>query len=60
MELIRAQLPLWAIVSFGAYLLSRVGLALLFFNDVPEAYETLQKEIQMAQKELRAKGVDVD
>lgn len=54
------QLPLWAIVTLGAYMLSRIGIALLFFNDVPEAAVSLQKEIQMARQDLRSKGVDVD
>ena len=30
------------------------------FNDVPEAYKELMGEIEMARKELRAKGIDVD
>lgn len=54
------QLPLWALVTLGAYLLSRVGWALLTFNDVPEAAESLKLEIEQARKELREKGVDVD
>jgi dolichyl-phosphate mannosyltransferase polypeptide 3 len=30
------------------------------FNDVPEAHAELMAEIQVARKELRAKGVTVD
>lgn len=47
-------------MTFGAYLLSKVGMALLFFNDVPQAYETLQKEIELAKTDLRKRGVEVD
>lgn len=53
-------LPFWAVVSFGAYLLFKLGWGVLTFNDVPEAYHELMKEVQLARKELRAKGVDVD
>ncbi|KAH8808525.1 dolichyl-phosphate mannosyltransferase polypeptide 3 [Xylogone sp. PMI_703] len=53
-------LPFWALVSFGAYLLFRLGLGVFTFNDVPEAHAELMKEIQVAKAELRAKGVDVD
>lgn len=30
------------------------------FNDVPEAHAELMTEIELAKKDLRAKGVDVD
>lgn len=53
-------LPLWALVSFGAYLLFRLGWGIATFNDVPEAYRELAKEIEQAKVELRQKGVDVD
>lgn len=54
------QLPLWALVSFGAYLLSSLGWSLLTFNDVPEAHQRLMKEIELARTDLKAKGVEVD
>lgn len=54
------QLPLWAIVTLGAYLLGNIGYSLLTFNDVPKAYDSLMKEIETAKKDLRAKGVTVD
>jgi alkanesulfonate monooxygenase SsuD/methylene tetrahydromethanopterin reductase-like flavin-dependent oxidoreductase (luciferase family) len=56
----RPQLPLWAIVSFGAYLLAKLGYGVLTFNDVPEAHAELVKQIEQARTELRKKGVDVD
>jgi len=55
-----AQLPWWLLVSFGAYSLSSLGLGLLRFNDCPEAYESLLREISQAKTELRNQGVDVD
>jgi dolichyl-phosphate mannosyltransferase polypeptide 3 len=37
-----------------------LGAAILTFNDVPEAHEELQKEIEQAKAELRRQNVDVD
>jgi dolichyl-phosphate mannosyltransferase polypeptide 3 len=54
------QLPFWALVSFGAYLLFKLGWGVFTFNDVPEAHAELMKEIDQARTSLRAKGVDVD
>jgi len=54
------QLPFWGIVSFGAYLLFKLGYGVFTFNDVPEAHKELMAQIQQARTELRAKGVDVD
>jgi len=53
-------LPFWAIVSFGAYLLFKLGWGVFTFNDVPEAYKELMDEIELARSELRAKGVELD
>ncbi|KAM7201532.1 dolichol-phosphate mannosyltransferase subunit 3 [Naviculisporaceae sp. PSN 640] len=53
-------LPLWSLVSFGAWLLFRLGFGLLTFRDTPEAYAELMDEIKLAKADLRAKGVDVD
>ncbi len=47
-------------MSFGAYLLFRLGYGVLTFNDVPEAHKELVGQIEQARKELRAMGVDVD
>ncbi|KAI9752522.1 MAG: hypothetical protein M4579_005598 [Chaenotheca gracillima] len=52
--------PLWALVSFGSFLLFRLGWGVVTFNDVPEAHAEIMKEIDMARKELGAKGVSVD
>ena len=56
----RAQLPFWAVVSLGAYLLARLGWGVLTFNDVPEAHKELMGEIEEAKIELRRLGVTVD
>ncbi|KAL6852312.1 hypothetical protein ACO1O0_006855 [Amphichorda felina] len=53
-------LPFWALVSFGALLLFRLGWGILTFNDVPEAHKELMKEIELAKTDLRGLGVDVD
>ncbi|KAE8338931.1 dolichol-phosphate mannosyltransferase subunit 3 [Aspergillus arachidicola] len=53
-------LPFYALISFGCYLLGRLGVAILTFNDVPEAHEELQKEIEQAKTELRRQNVEVD
>ncbi|KAF3806916.1 hypothetical protein GCG54_00007167 [Colletotrichum gloeosporioides] len=54
------QLPFWALVSFGAYLLARLGYNVMTFNDVPEAHKELMAEIDEAKADLRKLGVDVD
>ncbi|ORY02739.1 dolichol phosphate mannosyltransferas-like protein subunit 3 [Clohesyomyces aquaticus] len=52
-------LPFWALVSFGSYLLFKLGLGVFTFNDVPEAHKEIMDQIQQARKELQANGVDV-
>ncbi|KAF2993553.1 hypothetical protein G7054_g11632 [Neopestalotiopsis clavispora] len=63
-ELIQTEvvpvLPFWALVSFGAFLLFRLGWNVMTFNDVPEAHKELMAEIEMAKNDLRGLGVDVD
>lgn len=53
------QVPFWALISFGAYLLFKLGWGVFTFNDVPEAYAELQAQITEARKDLKSKGVDV-
>ncbi|ORY81472.1 dolichol-phosphate mannosyltransferase subunit 3-like protein [Protomyces lactucae-debilis] len=53
-------LPLWAIVSFGAYLLGTLGWNIFTFQDKHDAYKSLLKEIEEAKEDLRGKGVTVD
>ncbi|EPS40454.1 hypothetical protein H072_5708 [Dactylellina haptotyla CBS 200.50] len=59
-EQIIPVLPLWLLVSFGAYLLFTLGWGILTFKDKEDAYKELVQEINVAKKELRARGVDVD
>ena len=54
------QLPFWALVTFGAYLVARLGWGILTFNDLPQAHAELMGEIKVAKRELRDMGVDVD
>lgn len=60
LSLLSKQLPFWALISFGAYLLGKLGYGVLTFNDVPQAHEELMAQIQEARKDLKSKGVDVD
>ncbi|KAI0105294.1 dolichol-phosphate mannosyltransferase subunit 3 [Nemania sp. FL0031] len=53
-------LPFWGLVSFGAYLLFRLGWNVMTFHDVPEAHKELVAEIELAKQDLRRLGVDVD
>ena len=53
------QIPFWALVSFGSYLLFKLGWGVFTFNDVPDAHKELLGQIKEARAELRAKGVDV-
>ncbi|KAH8179100.1 dolichol-phosphate mannosyltransferase subunit 3 (DPM3) domain-containing protein [Sarocladium implicatum] len=59
-EQIVPVLPFWALVSFGALLLFRLGFGILTFNDVPKAHAELMAEIDEAKKDLRTLGVSVD
>ena len=54
------QVPFWALVSFGAYLLFKLGWGVFTFNDIPGAYDSLMVEIDLAKKDLKSKGVDID
>ncbi len=53
------QLPFWALVSFGAFLLGKLGYGVLTFNNVPDAYDELMGQIKEAKADLRKKGVEV-
>ncbi|ORZ39671.1 dolichol-phosphate mannosyltransferase subunit 3 [Catenaria anguillulae PL171] len=53
-------LPLWVIVSFGAYSLASIGWSLITFGDCPEAHAELLKEIAQARDELRRAKITID
>ncbi|KAJ4336116.1 hypothetical protein N0V95_008710 [Ascochyta clinopodiicola] len=52
-------IPFWALISFGAYLLFKLGWGVFTFNDVPQAHAELMTQIKEARADLRAQGVDV-
>lgn len=54
------KLPFWVLVSFGSYLLFKLGWGVLTFNDVPDAHKELLREIDLARVDLKSKGIDVD
>ncbi|RAO73774.1 uncharacterized protein BHQ10_009786 [Talaromyces amestolkiae] len=53
-------LPFYALIVLACFLGARLGYMILTFNDVPQEYESLQKEIEQAKTELRKANVDVD
>ena len=54
------QVPFWALISFGAYLLGKLGYNVMTFHDVPEAHKELMAEIDLARADLKKMGVEVD
>jgi dolichol-phosphate mannosyltransferase subunit 3 len=53
-------LPVWAVVSLGAYLLGRLGLGVWRFNDTEEAYKELTGQLETARKNLDTRKVRWD
>ena len=53
-------LPFWALISLASYLLGRLGLGVLRFNDTREAYDELQVQLNKARKDLDARKVRWD
>lgn len=53
------RFPFWALITFGAYLLFKLGWGVFTFNDVPDAYAEIQQQILEARVDLKARGVDV-
>lgn len=50
-------LPFWALITLGAYLLGRLGLGVLRFDDTKEAYTELMGQIEVAKKNLDQRKV---
>lgn len=50
-------LPFWALISLAAYLLGRLGLGVLMFNDTHDAYVELMGQIDQAKKDLDKRKV---
>jgi len=53
-------LPFYGLICVACFLGARLGWNIMTFNDVPEAYASLQKEIDQAKAELRKAKIDVD
>jgi len=57
-------LPFWILVSIACYLLGRLGLGVLTFNDTKEAYVELMGQsehgIDGAKRQLKERGVGTD
>jgi len=53
-------LPFSAVITLGAYLLGRLGLGVLRFNDTKEAYTELMGQIDAAKKNLDQRKVRWD
>ncbi|EXJ84646.1 hypothetical protein A1O3_05316 [Capronia epimyces CBS 606.96] len=53
-------LPFWALITLGAYLLGRLGLGVLRFNDTEDAYKELMGQIDVAKKNLDKRRVHWD
>jgi dolichyl-phosphate mannosyltransferase polypeptide 3 len=47
-------------VSFGAYLLGKLGYGVYTFKDQPEAHEELLEQIKLAKADLSKRGVTVN
>lgn len=54
------QMPLYALVMFGAYAMCSIGYHLLVLEDCNAASEELQKEIVEARTFLKKKGMKFD
>ncbi|KAJ9602786.1 hypothetical protein H2200_012566 [Cladophialophora chaetospira] len=50
-------LPVWAIITLGAYLLGRLGLGIVRFNDTEAAYKELTTQLDAARKNLGKRKV---
>lgn len=50
-------LPLWVIVTLGAYLLGRLGLGVMRFKDCENAYTELMGHIEKAKRDLDSRKV---
>ena len=54
------MLPFWALVSFGAYLLGRLGTGVVRFKSVDAAYKELMGQLEDSRAELKGMGVGTD
>ena len=52
-----AQLPFACLVYFGCYALINIGYHMIVLEDCKDAQDELLREIEMARKDLRSKGM---
>lgn len=50
-------LPMYALITFGAYSLGTIGLNLMSVRDCPDAAKELDEQIKEAKKDLMKKGI---
>ncbi|TMW69260.1 hypothetical protein Poli38472_001416 [Pythium oligandrum] len=50
-------LPMYALVSFGAYSLAVIALSVMAVTDCPEAAKELDRQVLEAKEDLRKKGM---
>lgn len=50
-------LPFWALITLATYLLGRLGVGVLMFNDTEDAYTELMTHIDQAKKDLDKRKV---
>lgn len=51
-------LPLYALVSFGAYSLAVIALSVMKVRDFPEAAKELDRQVVEAKEDLKRRGFD--
>eukprot|EP00741_Cyanophora_paradoxa_P022518 tig00021464_g21744.t1 len=54
------MMPLYALVSFGAYSLASIAWGLISFREYPEEAEELKRDVQRAKADLRRKSLVLD
>ena len=52
-------LPFWVLITFGSYLLGRLGMGVLNFKDQEKAHEELMGQIGAAKEKLKGKKVEL-
>jgi dolichyl-phosphate mannosyltransferase polypeptide 3 len=53
-------LPFWALITLASYLVARLGLGVMTFNDCNDAYTELMGQIDTAKMDLKARSVGTD
>jgi dolichyl-phosphate mannosyltransferase polypeptide 3 len=53
-------LPFWALITLASYLVGRLGLGVMTFNDCNDAYTELMAQIDTAKSDLKVRSVGTD